>query len=773
MATTPIPKRIAVVTGANKGIGLEICRQLASNGVMVVLTARDEKRGSEAVDHLKASGLCDVVFHQLDVTNPASIASSADYIKAKFGKLDILDVSNEWAKEVLSDADGLTEERIDEVVNCFLKDVREDLLEAKSWPVNLSAYTVSKAALNAYTRILAKKFPSFCINAVTPGYVKTDMSFNNGRSTVEEGAKGPVMLSLLPDGGPSGLILWMQQILQPASPSSEMEKPTSNPKEKRCAVVTGASKGIGLEICRQLASKEILVILTARDEKKGLEATENLKYIKNEKVRAELESIDSLTEDKIDDILQLFLRDFKEDRLKANGWPMTVSAYKVSKAVINAYTRLTAKNFPTSKGILVILTARDEKKGLEATKSLKDYRPIMTIDSIESEIHDSRESQYIKNEKVRAELESIDSLTEDKIDDILQLFLRDFKEDRLKANGWPMTVSAYKVSKAVINAYTRLTAGKFPSILVNCVHPGYCITDITCNMGHLTPEEGAQAPVMVALLPDGASFSFISNGRTHQESNRKEYIKNEKVRAELERIDSLTEDKLDDILQLFSEEFQGGQPPASSSEMEEPTSNPTEKRCAVVTGANRGIGLETCRQLASKGILVILTAMDEEEGLKATESLKASGLSNVVFHQLDVKDPANIASLATFYIKNEKVRAELESIDSLIEDKIDDILQLFLRDFKEDRLKANGWPMTLSAYKVSKAVINAYTRLTARRFPSILVNCVHPGYCKTDITRYIGHLTPAEGAQAPVMVALLPDGGPSGLYFDRMDVSPF
>ncbi|KAK2999758.1 hypothetical protein RJ639_024290 [Escallonia herrerae] len=135
----------------------------------------------------------------------------------------------------------------------------------------------------------------------------------------------------------------------------------------------------------------------------------------------------------------------------------------------------------------------------------------------------------------------------------------------------------------------------------------------------------------------------------------------------------------------------------------------------------------------------------------------------------------NVSSIfgQLYYIKNEKVRAELESIDSLTEDKIDDILQLFLRDFKEDRLKANGWPMTMSAYKVSKAVINAYTRLTAKKFPSIPVNCVHPGYCATDITLNIGHLTPQEGAQAPVMVALLPDGGPSGLYFDRMDVSPF
>ncbi|KAJ0960267.1 hypothetical protein J5N97_001908 [Dioscorea zingiberensis] len=73
------PKKIAVVTGANKGIGLEISKQLASKGVGVVLTARDAKRGTEAAESLKASGFSDVVFHQLDVTAPTSIAS--------FGKL--------------------------------------------------------------------------------------------------------------------------------------------------------------------------------------------------------------------------------------------------------------------------------------------------------------------------------------------------------------------------------------------------------------------------------------------------------------------------------------------------------------------------------------------------------------------------------------------------------------------------------------------------------------------------------------------------------------
>ncbi|XP_020084216.1 short-chain dehydrogenase/reductase 2b-like [Ananas comosus] len=82
---------IAVVTGGNKGIGLEICRQLASTGVRVILTARDEKRGLEAAEKLKQSGLSDVIFHRLDVTDSSGIASFAEFVKISFGKLDILD----------------------------------------------------------------------------------------------------------------------------------------------------------------------------------------------------------------------------------------------------------------------------------------------------------------------------------------------------------------------------------------------------------------------------------------------------------------------------------------------------------------------------------------------------------------------------------------------------------------------------------------------------------------------------------------------------------
>ncbi|KAL7158661.1 hypothetical protein ABFS83_02G159200 [Erythranthe nasuta] len=235
-----ITKKCAVVTGANKGIGLEICRQLASEGITVILTARDEQRGLAAVENLKgSSGISDdgVVFHQLDVTDLASVDSLAEFIKSRFGKLDILvnnaailgaivdgdawratiaaaaggHIPNEWAKGILNDAENLTEGRIDEVVNVFLKDF-EGSAEAKGWPQYSAAYIVSKAAVSAYTIILAKKYPSFRINCVCPGYVNTDFNYGTGMLSVEEGAESPVKLALIPDDGPSGMFFFRKEV---------------------------------------------------------------------------------------------------------------------------------------------------------------------------------------------------------------------------------------------------------------------------------------------------------------------------------------------------------------------------------------------------------------------------------------------------------------------------------------------------------------------------------------------------------------------------------
>ncbi|XVF22597.1 hypothetical protein REPUB_Repub12eG0185100 [Reevesia pubescens] len=114
-------------------------------------------------------------------------------------------IPNQWAKKVLSDVESLSEDRVDEVLKQFLKDFKEGLLEAQGWPTYFSAYTLSKAAMNAYTRILAKEYPSFLVNCIGPGFVKTDITCNIGVLTAAEGAENVARLALLSNDGPSGL----------------------------------------------------------------------------------------------------------------------------------------------------------------------------------------------------------------------------------------------------------------------------------------------------------------------------------------------------------------------------------------------------------------------------------------------------------------------------------------------------------------------------------------------------------------------------------------
>lgn len=121
-------------------------------------------------------------------------------------------VPNEWAKGILCDVDNLTEDKVEEVINEFLKDFKEGSVHAKNWPNFMSAYVVSKAALNAYTRILAKNYPSLNISSICPGFVKTDINFNTGTLTVEEGAESAVKIALLPHGGPSGLFYYRGEL---------------------------------------------------------------------------------------------------------------------------------------------------------------------------------------------------------------------------------------------------------------------------------------------------------------------------------------------------------------------------------------------------------------------------------------------------------------------------------------------------------------------------------------------------------------------------------
>ena len=121
-------------------------------------------------------------------------------------------IPSKWAKGVLNDVESLTEEKVDEVLNKFLKDFQENSIETGGWPTVLSAYTVSKAAVNAYTRIAAKKYPNFRVNCVCPGFVRTDMNNKIGILSVEEGVLCPVRLALLRHDGPSGLFFIKNEV---------------------------------------------------------------------------------------------------------------------------------------------------------------------------------------------------------------------------------------------------------------------------------------------------------------------------------------------------------------------------------------------------------------------------------------------------------------------------------------------------------------------------------------------------------------------------------
>jgi NAD(P)-dependent dehydrogenase (short-subunit alcohol dehydrogenase family) len=220
-------ERIAVVTGGNKGIGKEICRQLANKGVRVVLTARDENRGTAARAELEKDG-ANVIFRQLDVTDSTSIAGLAGFVEKEFGRLDIL-VNN----AAIRTDQGMMGE------NVSIKILRE-MMEANTYGplmvcqalipllkksgsgriVNVSsgmaslanmsggspAYRITKTALNAVTGILADelKGSGITVNSVHPGWVRTDMGGKNAARSIEEGADTPIWLALQPNGGPTG-----------------------------------------------------------------------------------------------------------------------------------------------------------------------------------------------------------------------------------------------------------------------------------------------------------------------------------------------------------------------------------------------------------------------------------------------------------------------------------------------------------------------------------------------------------------------------------------
>ncbi len=235
-------KQVALITGANKGIGLETARQLGKLGITVILGSRDANKGEAAAAKLRAEGI-DARPLKLDIANAADRAASVKFLEQNFGKLDILInnagiASEGWSGNSTSTASPETIQRIFET-NLFAPvALTQALLPLlRKGPaariVNLSsimgsltlhsdpqspiygmkpfAYDASKSALNAFTIHLAHELrdTGIKVNSAHPGWVKTDMGTDAAPMDVVVGATTSVALATLPGDGPTGAFIHM------------------------------------------------------------------------------------------------------------------------------------------------------------------------------------------------------------------------------------------------------------------------------------------------------------------------------------------------------------------------------------------------------------------------------------------------------------------------------------------------------------------------------------------------------------------------------------
>jgi len=216
--------RVALVSGGNRGIGLEVCRQLSERGVAVVMGSRDDEQGRAA-----AAGLPDgVVVRQLDVADPESVERLSASVEDEFGRLDILvnnaAISNdEGQRGVDADLDRVKEALEANLFGAWrLCELAIPLMQRNGYGriVNVSTglaaledmgggspgYRVSKTALNVLTRILASELrgSGILVNAVNPGWVQTEMGGSGATRPVEDGAEALVWAATLPNSGPTG-----------------------------------------------------------------------------------------------------------------------------------------------------------------------------------------------------------------------------------------------------------------------------------------------------------------------------------------------------------------------------------------------------------------------------------------------------------------------------------------------------------------------------------------------------------------------------------------
>jgi NAD(P)-dependent dehydrogenase (short-subunit alcohol dehydrogenase family) len=226
------------------------------------------------------------------------------------------------------------------------------------------------------------------------------------------------------------------------------------------------------------------------------------------------------------------------------------------------------------------------------------------------------------------------------------------------------------------------------------------------------------------------------------------------------------------------------------------------RKVAIVTGGNRGIGFELCKQLGRLGKQVVLTSRDEQKGVEAAEELKKEGL-NILFYKLDVIKQEDVDGLEEFLMQHDLIPEILINNAGIYLDKDTRMLDLDENDLKQTvevnfmgafRLMKKIIPLMFTAgygrivnvssgygsinsmdggagaYKISKAALNAMTRIMADEVDErlIKINCVDPGWVNTDMGGDKAPKNTHEAAEGIIRLALLRNDGPAGGFFRDM-----